>query len=59
MGDFTRLYRCSFIKEDSGSLRKPGEALASGQAYLRSGLWQWHSAQVLLFKFNFKFRPFH
>ena len=47
MGDFTRLHRCSFIKEDSRSLRKLGEALASGQAYLRSGLWQWHSAQVL------------
>lgn len=47
VGDFTRLHRCSFIKEDSGSLRNLGEALASGQAYLRSGLRQWHSAQVL------------
>ena len=47
MSDFTRLHRCSFIKEDSGSLRKLGEALASRQAHLRSGPWQWHSAQVL------------
>lgn len=47
MGDFTRLHRCSFIKEDSGSLRKLGEALASAQAHLRSGPWQRHSAQVL------------
>ena len=47
MGDFTRLHRCSFIKEDSGSLRKLGKALASRQAHLRSGPWQWHSAQVL------------
>lgn len=46
MGDFTRLQLCSFIKEDSGSLRKLGEALASGQAHLGSGPWQWHSAQA-------------
>lgn len=46
MGDFTRLQCCSFIKEVSGSLRKLREALASGQAHLGSGPWQWRSAQV-------------
>lgn len=45
MGDFTRCHTYSFMKEASVSLQKPGEALASGEAYSRTG--QWHPAQVL------------